>query len=342
MTAHIKQKQPVSFTTPEPGLINSGTITFNGAENSHRRFGPPLTPVPHFSKKRTPGFTLIELLVVIAIIGVLVGLLLPAVQNARAASRRTACSSKLKQIGLATHNYADAHRARFPPGSPGNLKHGLFTYLLPYLEHGTEYEDIDVAGDPFNSSQRYTLIAEYICPSYPDESLIPASSSLSSFMRGALTHYQGIAGSVFPGTATVSTGHGAIPKNGIYQWAASRRFAEVLDGLSSTLAMGEFVQRDQAVGSLYAAAPGNVRPWILGGNNDASYAFKVIEHPVNARLDRAADGIPFHYLPMGSFHPGGAHFGVADGSVRFLNDNIALLPYRQLATCDGAEVVHFP
>ncbi len=300
------------------------------------------------SRKRT-GFTLVELLVVIAIIGILIALLLPAVQAAREAARRMQCTNHLKQIGLACHNYMTANREHFPPGSPGPARHGLFTHILPYLELNTVHDRLTLDGNTFNEGEnRYIEIAVYMCPSYPGPTVLRNQSA--DHLNGAFTTYQGVGGVIY-GTDSDSQGdvvtssHGNIPKNGMFMWAEVRRLNAVLDGTSNTLAVGEFVQKD-SVGT-YSTWPGNVRPWIFGGTNNTqngSYAFKVVEHPINAGLDRdtSTDGVPFNWLEMGSHHPGGANFMVADGSVHFLSENIALDVYRALATVDGLETAQLP
>jgi len=294
------------------------------------------------------GFTLVELLVVIAIIGILIALLLPAVQAARAAARRMQCSNHLKQIGLAIHNYMSTHREYFPPGSPDYAAHGLFTYLLPYLEQGAIYEDIDLAGVPSSSPHRNTMIATYACPSYTGPNPAPYTpGDLQKWYGGALTTYQAVGGALYEGQPTVDgRGCGLIPTNGVFGWGANRRVSGVTDGLSNTLAVGEFVQRDRDTESFFHPYPGNVRPWIFGatggseaaGSNKCSYVFKVIEFGINAPIDRGLpDVVYFNHLPMGSHHAGGAHFLVADGSVQFLAETTDLRTYQALSTCAGGE-----
>ena len=288
------------------------------------------------------GFTLVELLVVIAIIGILIALLLPAVQAAREAARRAQCTNNLKQIGLACHNYMDTNREHFPPGSPGPARHGLFTHVLPYMEGKTIYDQCDIDGNTFDDPQRYTLVDVYMCPSYPGESVIRGNPN--RYGDGALTTYQGVGGVLIedePGIVTA--GHGDIPDNGMFRWQKVRRLNAVTDGTSHTLAIGEFVQRDKE--GNYAGYPGNMRAWILGATeNDekGSYAFKVIEYPINADVQRTADSIPFNHLPMGSEHPGGANFLVTDASVHFLPETIDFAVYQGLATCGRGENVQLP
>lgn len=292
------------------------------------------------------AFTLVELLVVITIIGVLVALLLPAVQVAREAARRMQCSNNLKQMGLAMHNYATARDGYFPPGSPGALKHGLFTHMLPYMELQTLYDQLDLSGKTPTDQEahRSDVVNGYICPSWPHPLVYTLDAS--GAWPGAITTYQGVAGA-YPNTQpyTASSGGGNIPKNGIFGWMIVRNLSEVKDGLSNTLAMGEFVQIDERTSNVtvWSQVPGAVRPWILGGEIDPSlYASKVLVYAINARVDRGTDGVPYNHLPMGSFHSGGANFLVADGSVTFLSDSIVLDLYRKLATVAGSEAVALP
>jgi hypothetical protein len=285
-------------------------------------------------------------LVVIAIIGILIALLLPAVQSAREAARRMQCSNNLKQIGLALHNYATAYGEFFPVGSPGDAEHGLFSTMLPFLELGSIHDELDLNGNTFHESHRFTRVEVYACPSYPHP--IVVRDAHNAYMNGASTTYQGTAGSLRDNVAVTNTSHGAIPQNGIFGWNLFRRMGDVTDGLSNTLAMGEFVHRDAHSGSgsaNYAPVPGNVRPWILGGTQGGTrgcYSAKVVEHPINARIDRIADGIHFNHLPMGSYHEGGCNFLVGDGSVRFVAETIPLELYRSLATVDGGEIAELP
>ena len=283
------------------------------------------------------GFTLVELLVVIAIIGILIALLLPAVQAARESARRSQCTNHLKQLGLALHNYAGTHAEYLPPGSPASLRHGLFTAMLPFLEKTAVHEQIDLEGNTHIDPARNTIIPEYSCASFPGP-VVMSDTNLASYQLGAMTHYQAVGGALRSDDVEITPSiYGDLPGNGAFGYEMFRRLAQISDGTSNTLAIGEFVHRDTLNGA-FVEPPGNVRPWILGCNSGSgSYAFKVIEHPPNIRLDRVADGIPFNHLPMGSFHPGGAQFVMVDGSVHFIADGIDFDTYQSLATCNGNE-----
>lgn len=292
--------------------------------------------------RKRHGFTLVELLVVIAIIGILVALLLPAVQSAREAARRTQCTNNLKQMGVALHNFSSLHE-EFPPGTPGDITSttgqvGLFTYLLPFMEESTIYEGIKEPhfwnADP---PERHIIIETYICPSWP----YPKSFSDSPYstVNGALSTYQGISGADI-GDGDVDTGSfGALPRNGTFGWGFRRKLRQITDGLSHTYAIGEFVQIDKDPSSRYFDPPGNVRPWILSSSPEvASYATKALELSLNLDIDRVEDGVPFNHLPIGSFHSGGAVFLMADSSVDFVADGINFVLYQARATVNGDEV----
>jgi len=286
------------------------------------------------------GFTLVELLVVIAIIGVLVALLLPAIQAAREAARRAQCSNNLKQIGLATHNYTNSNAGMLPPGSPGIFRTGLFTHLLNHLEKQNLRQDINLDMDSRNFPDELTfhVVPEYLCPSYSGPQFVVFDNQVGS---GALSTYQAVGGTIYsedPAIQTVvNSTHGNMPINGMFRWGEPRKLSQVTDGLSNTLAVGEFVQRDRT--GFYGDEIGNIRAWILGGTNAyASYVLKVVQNPINSPLGRP-EGVGFNHLPMSSNHPGGAQFLVGDGSVRFLTESINLDVYRALSTADGDEVI---
>ncbi|MCA9267883.1 MAG: DUF1559 domain-containing protein [Planctomycetales bacterium] len=293
---------------------------------------------------RRTAFTLVELLVVIAIIGILVALLLPAVQAARAAARRMQCGNNLKQIGVALHTYAASNKEQFPVGSPGDAKHGVFTWLLPYLEQQNLYDSLDLENKTLNTFQephKFTHLSVYFCPSYPFKKVFQGNSN--DHLDGAVCTYQGNGGVVRDPTkqAMTPSDNGDLPDNGVFGWQYARTIGEIKDGTSNTWCMGEFVQRDYK-GGQFVDPPGNTRAWILGATRGGSrglYSMKVFENAPNALVDRVADGIPFNYLPMGSFHSGGLQFLLCDGSVHFVSSNIEMKVYEDMATVNGREVV---
>ncbi len=292
------------------------------------------------------GFTLVELLVVIAIIAMLVTLLLPAVQAAREAARRTQCINNLKQLGLACHNYASAKSDVFPPGSPGNSLQGLFSYMLPYLEEQALFDTLDLEGtahhslDEQENPARFTPVPAYGCTSY-GETVFRAGGDLADFQLGAVTTYQAVSGAftdvVEP--KLTSSQFGAIPHNGMFGFGFQRKLQQVTDGLSKSFAIGEFVHRDFRE-SEFSTPPGNTRAWVLGTNNSVgSYAAKTVVLPPNIRIDRIADGVPFNHLPFGSFHDTVTNFAMGDGAVRSVANGVDYTVFEAMATVNGEEVL---
>jgi prepilin-type N-terminal cleavage/methylation domain-containing protein/prepilin-type processing-associated H-X9-DG protein len=194
------------------------------------------------------GFTLIELLVVIAIIGVLVGLLLPAVQQAREAARRTQCQNNLKQFGLALHNYHDSHNS-FPPGfilSIPNTYASANTLLLPYIEQGNlqgQY-NMNLSWEFQSPAVARSVIPTFVCPSSASENPVDSvalqglqsvTGPLPVGTTAGLTHYLYCKGSTdawcfIPYQSTAS---------GLFNNNVVPRIRNVLDGTSNTFAMGE-------------------------------------------------------------------------------------------------------
>ncbi|MGQ0636611.1 MAG: DUF1559 domain-containing protein [Planctomycetaceae bacterium] len=191
---------------------------------------------------RTRGFTLIELLVVIAIIAVVIALLLPAVQQAREAARRTQCKNNLKQIGLAAHNYHDAHSA-LPPGRLINLVTGQghcfsgYAYLLPFLDQGNLYQQIDWTANPDiipgnNAAMTAMVLPVFQCP-----------SDLATIIQAGfgVHNYPLNTGSTFPVSPRNPS---AVPVTGIFFENSRVRFADVTDGTSQTVCVSETVKAD--------------------------------------------------------------------------------------------------
>jgi len=325
------------------------------------------------------AFTLVELLVVIAIIGMLVGLLLPAVQMARESARKMQCTNGMKQMGLACHNYASAMANRFPEGNLrkqigscklGQNTFGLFTLLLPYLEQDALYQmiDQDQTFSAFNNTTngktvRNTVVSTYICPSWGEE---PLCARGHSTYDGALLTYSGVGGVIrssgetdvdgykypvasYPTNADYSdNGKEGYPRNGMFQWAYQVKIASVKDGLSNTFMIGEFMQHDTNPSSNYCAYPGNVRAWLYGSNssNIGIYTFNVITKKYgsfNKHVERGNNDSNCYRnrLPFNSEHPGGAHFVRADGSTFFLSTNIDYSPYSAMCTRNGGETINY-
>lgn len=305
-------------------------------------------------RKRLAGFTLIELLAVIAIIGLLIALLLPAVQSARESARRTHCGNNLRQIGIAMHAYASGNADRLPPGSPmktglTEVYHGFFSYLLPFIEQQAVWAQCRVdQPNPEGNPPRYTHIPSYTCPSWPDP--VVYATVGSAFRLGAITTYQGCNGAIVPNnTASLSSAdYGDLPNNGLIRQgeaatpaaatlAASTATASVRDGLSNTFAVLEFVQRNRVSNPTatpdWSRVPGNVRPWISSGNVTIRTPFttKVCRFAPNQPVNRDVD-CGFNHLPFGSHHPGGVQALMGDGSVTFVDDFVDLSAYQAMAT----------
>lgn len=293
------------------------------------------------------GFTLIELLVVIAIIGVLVALLLPAVQQAREAARRAQCSNNVKQVMLAFHNYHDSNHG-FPNryslnGTTLNSGHGWGLKLLPYLEQTPLYNSWNNSKsffDPENQSVLMTPVKPYICPSAPNG---PRVMNLS---KGATAPTStGIAGDyvVFHQIATTGTGATCVACNTAAPKSAGTvtPISFITDGTSNTIMMSEQAGRpDYYIGrTKQASNSAMTNPMFWGGW--ASYQ-SVQAQGWNGATPPAAGGVyamnRSNSQGVYSFHTGGAQFGMCDGSVRFISENISLKTLVALWTRDEGDI----
>lgn len=293
--------------------------------------------------RRARGFTLIELLVVIAIIAVLVALLLPAVQRAREAARRTGCRNNLKQIGLGLHNYLSSFNV-FPPGSTSLIDNGVWSsnpaqyhlhswasLVLPNLDQANLYNLVNYnvgALDRTNLTAASKILSVYRCPSYVGNEYSKEPKYLELAPNYAIRNYVAI------GATTV--GNLWKKPDGAIYWASTTRMSDITDGSSSTILIAETREENASV-------------WIDGGTasltsrryddgNAPSYAAPDIAINYTPYYNSAGQGIDCLWAAS-SLHSGGALHLFADGSVKFLSQHIDAGVYDALVTRAGSEII---
>lgn len=307
------------------------------------------------------AFTLVELLVVIAIIGVLVALLLPAVQTAREAARRMQCGNHSRQIGLALHNYHSAYGA-FPPGAFKGVcgyKMGWVVRIFPYLEQGARYDKIGSAittGTPwrFDTSPHFGTNPEYttkvptlVCPSSEfKKSEHYINTTLPWVTDQSPLHYRGVAGAfnVDPVVGNWSE-HAVYTTSGIFYPVVATRVAEIQDGTSNTLMVGEYSSAFGLPNGLKrpTTAWAAIQPWTWAfyqyttcfGDDNAGWLMidhKMVQYPINYNGSFLTNNAPFR-----SNHPNIATFCMADGSVQNLSQTISMNIYYGLATKNAGD-----
>ncbi len=314
-------------------------------------------------QQRRPAFTLVELLVVIALIGILVALLLPAVQAARESARRTQCRNNLKQMGLALHNYHGSYKA-FPPGVvsalanpawvmppggcteyPDDLGTGwsFFSRMLSFLEQESFQEtirfDLPLA-DPANAAVRRTVVKAFRCPSDygPDQISIydcgspPSASNTPTVLTDAAsTSYVGSLGGAKVGGDPLYGCYEHQPFNGIFHRNMSIRAADIIDGLSNTVGIGErhsgYVRSawaglvpGQEVLFNFDMRPKQYNPTLPPCQNWRPPITAVVAHSRQSSFNDPTGSPGQFYSP----HPGCCQFLFMDGSARLLRDGIAL------------------
>ncbi len=298
-------------------------------------------------QSRRRAFTLVELLVSIAIIGVVAGLLLPAVQQAREAARRMQCQNNLKQIGLAFQNYHSSLR-RFPPGYISNVNSlgneigsgwGWGSLLLPQLEQPAIYIQINFnlgIEHSANSNARLHKIPTFLCPSdsTPDrwqvENRNPSSGAyVSNICEVAPSNFVGMFGTFEPGV----DGDGMLFRN------QSIGFQSVLDGSSSTLLVGE---RGFRLGP--ATWTGAVTNAVIVPDGSDGVGTGPPESASSLILSHSGDGFGpgnrrSHVNQFFSEHTGGVQFLFVDGHVSFLSSSIDYKVYQALTTRAGGETI---
>lgn len=323
-------------------------------------------------KYRQNAFTLVELLVVIAIIGILIALLLPAVQSAREAARRASCTNNLRQIGLALHNYHDTHK-QFPPSVI--LPAGVVPFdgwsaqarLLPFVEQENLHDLIDWNLD-YKSQPAVTKtpVATYLCPSEVNNEERP---------DGSLTHYPLNYG-INLGTWFMYDPNKREGGDGLTYPNSKTRFASVTDGTSNTLAFAEVKAwnpylRDAGnpnasmapipnaptdisnLGGDFKTNSGHTE-WVDGRAHQIGFSGTFPPNAVipftsggktydidftSSREGKTANQLTYAAVTSRSYHAGGANAVLTDGSVRFVAETIELTTWRSLATRNGGEVV---
>jgi prepilin-type N-terminal cleavage/methylation domain-containing protein len=328
----------------------------------------------HRSHRFRPGFTLVELLVVIAIIGVLVALLLPAVQAAREAARRSSCSNKLRQLAIGLHNFHDT-RDKFPPGGQGAVLPvpnptntattfngtSWIVFNLPFFEQQPLYDlyRFDLA---YSSTENATNVGSkhvstLFCPSGPDPKKYQDPTTPTTHYygvmgpSGAADNFQlVIGGQTFQYRLGSAGANGAWSYHGIlshYQDTTGSistgrivRMSDILDGTSNTLLLGEIaVNLPVLIPGTTTTQTNQYRTWIRG-NSSGSGATKNVRFPLNSTFYNGSNN--FNDISFGSHHPGGAQFALADASVRFIPQTIDLLIYQASASMNQAENVTLP
>lgn len=296
------------------------------------------------SRMSRKAFTLVELLVVIAIIGILVALLLPAIQAAREAARRSECGNNLKQLGLALQNYHDTYKA-LPCGGWQDTQVSWLVSILPFIEQQSLFDQFIFTTGAYTQAGKNPLavnrIGGYLCPS----AVIKMSQETATLWT---THYYGNTGpkGINPATGTAYQGnvaglpggtcsnvHGGLSNQGVIRTNQVRVFADILDGTSNTFMVGErsWSQRNAPAG--YE----RYRDWVRGSIGLAdcwSCGAKNVALPINNQTVTLFNDIAF-----GSEHPGGAQFVKVDGSTNFISQTIDFGLYLSLASRDGGETL---
>ncbi len=288
-------------------------------------------------KNHMRGFTLVELLVVIAIIGVLVALLLPAVQAARSAARRISCDNNLKQLGLGLHNYESALR-RLPPGylykfgALGNQAgFGWSAMILPYLEHNAVYARLNFnvpVFDPRNAMIREMHLPIFLCP---EDSVSVGSYVEMGREKYAMASYVASFGP--PDLDATQEKH-----DGMYSRNGGTRFAEVLDGLSNTLSCGERQNGPFRKGGVHGPHFSYETTWI-GAVREVTNPTDDHGHMVLFQTGNTPNSQFSDDRDVSAPHVGYANFLMGDGSVRLITEDIDITVYQGLSTKAGSEVV---
>jgi prepilin-type N-terminal cleavage/methylation domain-containing protein/prepilin-type processing-associated H-X9-DG protein len=330
---------------------------------------------------RRTGFTLVELLVVIAIIGILVALLLPAVQSAREAARRMQCSNNLKQIGIAMHNYHDTYK-KLPMGFTNdygeardyrgnaywhhststvrnNAQWAWSAYIAPFVELQPQFDQLAVntmyAAQSLNNATSQTIIktpaASFRCPSDVAKDVTLNNEYRVMALNGttydvATSNYAGVADDI---EGTLNLSHDQRNCTGVLYNDSDNGLRDVTDGTSNVLLVGERCYEYINVRCGVKQISGAATLYVTGASNQLSFqnrasvsALGVANTGINIDSAQACNNLWDLKVEFSSLHPGGAQFVFVDGSVHFIPETIDLPTYRNLANKADGRPVAFP
>ena len=309
------------------------------------------------------GFTLVELLVAIAIIGVLVALLLPAVQAAREAARRIQCTNHLKQIGLAVHNFHDSH-LDLPPASISGAGHASWLVLImPYLEQRSILDHWDIFLSYYRQPAlvREAQVPIYYCPTRraPPHLSQQGDSRGTPHLPGGLADYAGCGGSgvylpwsTFADGAIISADQVQLDANEVLQpgWRSLTDFGSITDGTSNTFLAGEKHVRPDGFGYDTVTSPVYFRSGDSSAyHNDRGptvvraagpgYPLAPNQWYLFPPADPPLDGNFFKKYNFGSYHPGVCNFVFCDGSVRPISNTVSVDILGRMASRNDGQVI---
>ena len=305
-----------------------------------------------YSDRAKRGFTLVELLVVIAIIGILIGMLLPAVQMVREAARRTSCSNNVRQLALAVHNFESANQD-LPYGAYGGWGHAWSGEVLPFIEQKALFDQIPF---PWNDSGWYggtdarslalvatmqSYVPTFFCPSHPDPKRDPRN--INGVTNRAISTYLACAGGDAQhdnlGADGMELSNGmfnAVRFTGVPSPRPRKTFGDVVDGLSNTVMFGEatHLNDEPFLADRFLFFHPNMDS---GSGFDFSEALGSTYYPIN-RTDQTLNGDEAE-CSYSSFHPVGINVALGDGSVRFVSETIDLAIWRAAGSINGGETL---